>query len=458
MKAALVEEFRERATLLIATESAAEGVNLQFCSLVINYDLPWNPQRIEQRIGRCHRYGQKHDVVVVNFLNRANAADQRVFELLAQKFRLFEGVFGASDEVLGALESGVDLEKRIAGVYQSCRTESEIQAGFDELQRELEEQIQSRMAQTRKLLLENFDEEVHERLKMRREETSQALDRRTEWLLALARREMGSAAEWLAPARFCFEGNVYNADWRDAEKSGDQFFRPDLPLAQRLIGEALHRPLEPAPVELHYAAHGRRISTVEPWVGLRGWITVSRLTVAAFECEEHLILAGMADDGSPLDEDVCRKLLSLPASNGVGGGGIPARPPTMDVQTADLAGRRLRDVDGRNARHFDEQVAKLDRWAEDLKFGLEREIRNLDTEIRQARRESGAAPSLDGKLEWQRKLRDFEKERTRKRRELFEAQDSIDARRDGLIAEIEGKMRQTHRVDPLFTFRWILTN
>ena len=81
---------------MIATESGAEGINLQFCSLVVNYDLPWNPQRIEQRIGRCHRYGQKHDVVVINFLNRKNAADQRVFELLSEKFRLFDGVFGAS--------------------------------------------------------------------------------------------------------------------------------------------------------------------------------------------------------------------------------------------------------------------------------------------------------------------------------------------------------------------------
>ena len=64
---------------MIATEAGAEGINLQFCSLVVNYDLPWNPQRIEQRIGRCHRYGQEHDVVVVNFLNQKNAADQRVF-------------------------------------------------------------------------------------------------------------------------------------------------------------------------------------------------------------------------------------------------------------------------------------------------------------------------------------------------------------------------------------------
>ena len=99
-RAAIVEYFRDEATIMIATEAAAEGINLQFCSLVVNYDLPWNPQRIEQRIGRCHRYGQEFDVVVVNFLNKKNEADQRVYQLLDQKFRLFTGVFGASDEVL----------------------------------------------------------------------------------------------------------------------------------------------------------------------------------------------------------------------------------------------------------------------------------------------------------------------------------------------------------------------
>jgi SNF2 family DNA or RNA helicase len=120
-RAALIEHFKERGKVMIATEAGAEGINLQFCSLVINYDLPWNPQRIEQRIGRCHRYGQKHDVVVVNFVDRSNEADARVYELLAQKFQLFEGVFGASDEVLGAIGSGIDFERRIAEIYRNCR-------------------------------------------------------------------------------------------------------------------------------------------------------------------------------------------------------------------------------------------------------------------------------------------------------------------------------------------------
>src|SRR4030067_1349871 len=159
--------FRDEAVIMIATEAAAEGINLQFCSLVVNYDLPWNPQRIEQRIGRCHRYGQEFDVVVVNFLNKNNAADQRVDELLRDKFRLFDGVFGASDEELGAIESGVDFEKRIAAIYQRCRKQEEIQIAFDQLQLELSLEINESMTRTRRNLLETFDDEVRENFKLK---------------------------------------------------------------------------------------------------------------------------------------------------------------------------------------------------------------------------------------------------------------------------------------------------
>ena len=133
---------------MIATEAGAEGINLQFCSLVINYDLPWNPQRIEQRIGRCHRYGQKFDVVVVNFVDLSNEADRRVYELLDQKFQLFNGVFGASDEVLGAIGSGVDFERRIAEIYQRCRDPETIRESFEQLQLDLAGEIDEAMVRT----------------------------------------------------------------------------------------------------------------------------------------------------------------------------------------------------------------------------------------------------------------------------------------------------------------------
>ena len=167
MRAALVDYFRDEGQIMIATEAAAEGINLQFCSLVVNYDLPWNPQRIEQRIGRCHRYGQKHDVVVVNFLNRKNAADQRVFELLSEKFQLFDGVFGASDEVLGR-----DRVRRRLREAHHRHLPDLPPAGRDstppstQLQLELSFEIDEQMTQTRRKLLENFDDEVREKLRV----------------------------------------------------------------------------------------------------------------------------------------------------------------------------------------------------------------------------------------------------------------------------------------------------
>ncbi len=156
---------------------------------MVNYDLPWNPQRIEQRIGRCHRYGQKHDVVVINFLNERNEADRRVLELLTEKFSLFSGVFGASDDVLGSIESGVDFEKRILAIYQECRTPQEIDAAFKALQDEMEEQIRSRLDDTRRALFEHFDEDVHQRMRMQLADAKAQLDRVGQRFWSLTRGE-----------------------------------------------------------------------------------------------------------------------------------------------------------------------------------------------------------------------------------------------------------------------------
>ncbi len=204
IRTALIEHFRDEADILIATEAAAEGVNMQFCSLVINYDLPWNPQRVEQRIGRCHRYGQKHDVVVINFFNERNRADQRVLELLADKFSLFNGVFGASDEVLGTIESGVDFEKRILTIYQTCRTPDQIDTAFATLRAEMDASIQARMQDTRRQLLENFDAEVHDRLRIQLQDTRTHLDRfsRRFWHLS---QHVLQGKVWFDPNKLCFD-------------------------------------------------------------------------------------------------------------------------------------------------------------------------------------------------------------------------------------------------------------
>lgn len=152
-KHAIVDYFKEHAKILICTDAGSEGLNLQFCNTVINYDLPWNPMKIEQRIGRCHRYGQQNDVVAINLLNTQNEADKRVYEILSKKFELFEGVFGASDIALGALESGTSFEKMVLDIYQSCNTTTEFIKAFDKLDRKLNAKRDKNARKLRSILI-----------------------------------------------------------------------------------------------------------------------------------------------------------------------------------------------------------------------------------------------------------------------------------------------------------------
>lgn len=180
-KHAIVDYFKNNAKILIVTDAGSEGLNLQFCNTIINYDLPWNPQKIEQRIGRCHRYGQQHDVVAVNLLNTDNEADKRVYEILSHKFELFEGVFGASDVALGALESGISFEKRILDIYQSCNSTSDFTKAFDKLNKQLDINISNQVIQLRNLLLTENPEAKGESLEKTKEDIVKYLNEVEFW-------------------------------------------------------------------------------------------------------------------------------------------------------------------------------------------------------------------------------------------------------------------------------------
>jgi len=461
MRSALVDYFREEGRIMIATEAGAEGINLQFCSLVVNYDLPWNPQRIEQRIGRCHRYGQKHDVVVVNFLNRKNAADQRVFQLLSEKFKLFEGVFGASDEVLGALESGVDFEKRIADIYQGCRQTDEIKAAFDKLQLELSLEINEAMTSTRRKLLENFDDEVREKLKIRDQDSKAYLNRFERTLVELTRAELGSHAQFLNDSSFrlrsCpFPGNIPLGLYELPRRSGEaHLYRLQHPLAEAILAQAKGRETLPSEVRFDYENHAGKVSILEPLRGQSGWLRVKQFSVESLDqAEDHLLMAMVKDDGTQLEEEVARRLFSVPGQ--VCGESAPECPVSSKLD-AFCARRRIeiqRGIAQRNAVFFEAEAEKLDGWADDLKLGLEREIKEIDRQIKEARRAASTALTLEEKLAGQKQIKVLEGTRSEKRKSLFEAQDNVDKQREELIAAIEGKLEQGTIEEELFLLRW----
>lgn len=463
-RAALVEHFRDTAQIMIATEAGAEGINLQFCSLVINYDLPWNPQRIEQRIGRCHRYGQKHDVVVVNFVDLSNPADERVYQLLAEKFQLFEGVFGASDEVLGAIGSGVDFERRIAEIYQTCRNPQEIETSFQQLQLELSGEINAAMLKTRQLLLENFDEAVQERLKVRQSESLGARNRYERWLMDLTRAELHDRAQFdeqgfdlVEQPEELLEPQAVLGRYHWPQHAGEaHLYRIGHPLAQALIERARKRELAPGRLRLDYQAYGTRLSTLEPLRGTTGWLSLSVLTVQALgTSEDHLLLTAVDAAGSPLPSDDADKLLRLPAVQQPQDL-LSEPPPQLEQSTESLRQRLLKAIDVRNLGYFDAEVRKLDAWADDLKSGLENEVKELDREIKDVRRSAAIAATLDEKLHWQKKQRELEDRRSQLRRRIFDRQDEIDQQRSSLIQELEGRLAQDVSLRLVFSLAWEL--
>lgn len=471
---AIVDYFREEGTIMIATEAAAEGINLQFCSLVVNYDLPWNPQRIEQRIGRCHRYGQKFDVVVLNFLNKSNAADQRVYQLLDEKFQLFNGVFGASDEVLGAIGSGVDFEKRIARIYQECRREEDIKKAFDELQNELEPQIEENIEITKKKLLENFDEEVHQRLRINLAQGKEYLNRYEQMLWSLTRFALKEFAEFdETDTVFKLQSNPFNVkgihigNYRllrtnngkktEIELPDDfNIYRAGHPLAHQILETSKLINIESGDVEIQLTSAPLRISALEPFIGQKGYMQIAQLGINSFELEEYLLISCITENGEILPADIATKLMNLPQT--VTGKSYISSDilKSLEGQLQEEQKSCLSAAQLRNSEYYNEEIDKLENWADDMKISLEKEIKDLEAEIKLKKAESRKILDLGNKVSLQREIKDLEKKRNEKRKHLFEAQDLIDDRRDNLLNEIEARLQQKIETTNLFKLNWKL--
>jgi len=464
-RTALIDRFRDQAEIMVATEAAAEGVNLQFCSLVINYDLPWNPQHIEQRIGRCHRYGQKHDVVVVNFVNTRNEADKRVLELLSDKFNLFNGVFGASDEVLGHIESGIDFEKRILDIYQSCRTPEAIQQAFEALQNELEADISQRLEETRQKLLEHFDEDVQDLLRVQLDQVQQRLDKVGRLFWDLTRHILRGRARFndekhdfvltQPPAETIPPGHyqLIRKGQANEEIAAEHLYRLTHPLGEYVLETARGLDTPTAEIVFDISNHPGKISIVEALKGLTGWLCLDLLTIDSYQREEHLVFTGIRADGNPLDQETCEKLFSCCAES--------APLPLNDSPPEELEAnseRHCQAVISRaleaNNRFFQAEREKLEKWADDKILAAEQALQDTKARLRGLKRESRQAETVEQQHTIQRQIRDLERLQRRQRQQIFDVEDEIIEKRDQLIGALEQRMRQHTEITRLFTIRW----
>jgi adenine-specific DNA-methyltransferase len=387
-----------------------------------------------------------------------------VYELLEQKFSLFSGVFGSSDEVLGAVESGVDFEKRIAAIYQKCRTTDDIKASFDQLQRELGAQINEAMTRTRRQLLENFDAEVHEKLRINLEQSREHLNRYELLLMKLTKHALGPHAEFADDyGSFTLKSRPFR-DMPDLplgryelpRRSGEaHLYRIGHPLAQRILAHAKGLELPSAEVTFDLTNTVPTVSALKRFIGTSGHLLVVQFTIESMDqAEDHVLVTACADSGEVIPSELARRFFSMKtgAVREIDRAGTPH--PVLQQEVERLQAEIRQDISQRNALIFEQEADKLDGWADDLKVALERDIKDLDRQIKEAKRAATVALTLEEKLAGQKQIKALESQRNTKRKSLFEAQDEIDRKREELIAAIEAKLEQRATSTVVMSLRW----
>ena len=397
VRLALVHEFRTRSKVLICTEAGAKGLNLQFCETVINYDLPWNPQRIEQRIGRCHRYSQKRDVTVVNFINRDNEANQLTFEILSQKLDLFGRVLDASDTVLHEPRTdapeiavsalSVEIESDLRGIYGRSRTVEEMTREIAALRDKIAERREAyerEYERTSQIIQSRFDQDVRKVFKSLREELPAAL--------AQLDRDLAELVDGYLSARGTAyrrsdEGGRAVFDLEDGGRfaTGDARGLKDAealhlthPLVQEAIADARAWPGGPVALLLPPGAPSE-LASLE---GKSGVLAVALVDYGGFEPVHRLVAAAVVD-GAPLDPALAARLCRLPAS--AGGPEIPTDSPWLEDALEEAVFVDQREVEQGEQKHFEQSLGQLERFVEDKILVCRRERASLADKLRSAR-------------------------------------------------------------------------
>jgi adenine-specific DNA-methyltransferase len=408
VRLALVHEFRTRSKVLVCTEAGAKGLNLQFCETVINYDLPWNPQRIEQRIGRCHRYSQQRDVTVVNFIARDNEAHHLTFEILSQKLDLFGKVLDASDHVLheprtDAPETAVsavsiEFENDLRRIYSRSRTLDEVTREIAALRDKIgakREAFEKEYERTSQIIESRFNEDVRKVFKRLREELPAGLlqlDRDISDLVEGHLRSRGIRyTRTEADGRVLFDvatgadlpfeiGDVRRFATGDARGLTDaQSLNLLHPLVRAAIEDA--RAWPGGSVELTPKANA--VPELAALAGQTGVLAVALVDYAGFEPVQRVVSGAVVGE-TALEPSLAAQIARLPAVDGQGVS-VTVAGTAVDDALDEAVFLDQREVEKREQRHFEQAIGQLERFVDDKVLVCRRERASISEKLRSAR-------------------------------------------------------------------------
>jgi hypothetical protein len=230
-------------------------------------------------------------------------------------------------------------------------------------------------------------------------------------------------------------------------------YRLNHPLGEWSVAVSLNAPTPLAQIKLDYGQHGARVSVIEGLRGKSGWLSLVRLQVSAFETTEALLFSAQTDDGDWLDQETCEKLLAIPAT-GKAFAVSAAIPDALQANSTRRVQATVHDVLEANQRLFNEEREKLERWADDKLAAAEEALKNTKARIAQLKRDSRKAATLQEQGGIQKELSELERKQRKLRQEIFDVEDEIIAKRDGLIASLQQRLQEKTETETLFTLRW----
>lgn len=438
VKSAILEKFKSDGKILVTTEAGAEGLNMQFCSLVINYDLPWNPQRVEQRIGRCHRFGQMFDVVVINFISEDNVVEQRIYELLDNKFSLFTEVLGSSDAVLGALEKGEDLAQAIIEIYTTCRSNDEINEAFDELQEKYKEDIETSIQKTKQTLIDNFDEDLQQLFSMMMDSVNESVGEVEKLFWKLTKCVLNERAIF-NDTNYSFvldSDKKYTLNKNCSEN--EIFYGLTTELGKEILNYAKSINDIYGYIEFDKTNYPFKVGALNNLSGKHGYIVVKKLTLQAVEQEEYMVVNGILDDGTRLDEDICKKLFRLNTIEKVYQNQIDNSYVNELLEDSKINIERIKQESIRtNNENLQKEIDRINKWADDKIQAIQISVENMREERKLLQKESEMASNFVEKKEIEEKILVLSKKIKQSWLTLASSEDDIEEERKKMIADIK---------------------
>ena len=457
----IMERFQSEATILVTTDIAAEGFNLEFCSFVINYDLPYNTLTIEQRINRCHRQGQQTDVLVLNFLNRNNFADVRMLELINKRILQYDGIIGLSDNVIGNI--GASLNHDFAKIMAGAKSKAEIDKAFDEVLADYETENKQLVKTTQDLLFTTFDRDIAKNLAISPQYIEERADRANYDLWELTKFFFGKRREFtiddetrtircstIHPPKV-FTGTAL----RRGEYSMQKGYQPASgrhtltgSLARNMLYEIFWKGLP----DSGNVVVDSPTSKIEPCE-----IAYYRIKVKSpsdyFNVWYYNVFVGKTRDGRTLTQDECVEIMEMPVSNftadtyiygGRDGLSNPKRSHPFDsmIDPSEYTARTIEIMDGA----IKEEIDQLTRLTKYRKIALERNIIALRNEVTTLNNTTTKAANIAEKIQAEKRKTATQKELKQKEQQLFLDGMRLDVELEGQIKKLADDMKLTAKI------------